>query len=89
MSAGVRLERYIGVEHRPGHTRATCRLRRANHEFGTNEKVISNWLNTNTTVAGSWGIPVDRIRVGNTVVDTSAEFVGPFGQTRLMRIGFA
>ncbi|CAD6589504.1 MAG: hypothetical protein TREMPRED_005380 [Tremellales sp. Tagirdzhanova-0007] len=30
-----------------------------------------NWINPNTTVAGSWGIPVNTIRVGHAVVDTS------------------
>ena len=48
--------------------------------------IDSNWLNTNTTVAGSWGIPVDRVRVGKTVVDTSALYVSKEDRIAVMGV---
>ncbi|ORY29360.1 aspartic peptidase domain-containing protein [Naematelia encephala] len=40
--------------------------------FQLTSSAYRNWLNVNNTVAGSWGLPVDRIRVGGRVVDTSS-----------------
>jgi hypothetical protein len=33
-------------------------------------------LRVNTTVAGSWGIGIDRMRVGSTVIDGTKLYVG-------------
>jgi hypothetical protein len=35
----------------------------------------SNWYETNRTVGGSWGIPVENLRMGGNVLDTTQFYV--------------
>jgi hypothetical protein len=36
---------------------------------------VSNWRDANTTVAGSWGMDIDRLRVAGKVIDGGQYYV--------------
>jgi hypothetical protein len=62
----------IGEESPPARTKETCE---PVTPCVTKSVEISNWIEADQTKAGSWAVPVDRIRVGSTVVDTAVSYV--------------
>ena len=44
----------------------------------------SNWRDANTTVAGGWGVDIDRLRVSGKVIDGGQYYVSRNPTTKLI-----
>ena len=73
MARTCKLERSIGEAFLKAHMSGLCGWHRTFDKFVIDG--CSNWIDVNTTVAGSWGIPVEQIRISGTVISTSFGYV--------------